>query len=115
MVSLSDRDAARTDHAQIFGILVRAFRIMPTSDAMRETTDTQATLEPILVALEHIEARGSLLSFTHDHAQRVRLMKVMTEIELVAWNAVAKKYELTPFGCQCLAAHRGTTELHVTQ
>jgi hypothetical protein len=81
----------------------------------RETTDTQGTLEPILVALEHIEVRGSLLSFTHDHAQRVRLMKVMTEIELVAWNAVAKKYELTPFGCQCLAAHRGTTELHVTQ
>jgi hypothetical protein len=88
---------------------------MPTSDAMRETTDTQATLEPILVALEHIEVRGSLLSFTHDHAHRVRLMKVMTEIELVAWNTVAKKYELTPFGCQCLAAHRGTTELHVTR
>jgi hypothetical protein len=78
---------------------------MQPSGAIRETTDTQTSLEPVLVALEHIEARGSLLSFTHDHAQRVRLMKVMTEIELVAWNAVAKKYELTPFGCQCLAAH----------
>jgi hypothetical protein len=85
---------------------------MSTSDATR---DTQTSLEPILVALEHIETRGSLLSFTHDHAQRVRLMKVMTEIELVSWNAGAKKYELTAFGCQCLAAHRGTTDLHVTQ
>jgi hypothetical protein len=88
---------------------------MPRSGAIRETRDAQTSLEPILLALEHIEARGSLLSFTHDHAQRVRLMKVMTEIEVVAWNAVAKKYELTPFGCQCLAAHRGITELDVTQ
>jgi hypothetical protein len=78
---------------------------MSMSDAIRETRDAQKSLEPILVALEHIEARGSLLSFTHDHAQRVRLMKVMTEIELVAWSALAKKYELTPFGCQCLTAH----------
>ena len=37
------------------------------------------------------------------------------EIELVTWNAVVKKYELTPFGCQCLAARRGTTDLHFTQ
>ena len=104
-------DAARTDHAQVLGILVRAFR-MPTSDTIRETRGTQTSLELILVALEHIEARGSLLSFTHDHAQRVRLMKVMTEIELLAWNAMTKKYELTPFGCQCLAAHRA--DLHFT-
>ena len=75
---------------------------MSMSDAIRDTRDTQPSLEPILVALEHIEARGSLLLFAPDHAQRVRLMKVMTEIELVAWNAMAKKYELTPFGCQCL-------------
>jgi hypothetical protein len=60
---------------------------VPTPDAMRETRNS---LEPILVAFEHIEARGSLLAFTHDHSQRVRLMKVMTEIELVAWNAVGK-------------------------
>ena len=72
------------------------------------------SLEPILVALEHIEAHGSLLAFTHDHSQRVRLMKVMTEIELVAWNAVSK-YELTAFGCQCLAEHRGTVSGDLTQ
>ena len=82
---------------------------MSSSDAARDRSDT--ALEPILVALEHIEAQGSLLLFAPDHAQRVRLMKVMTEIELVAWNAMAKKYELTPFGCQCLAEYRGTTHL----
>jgi hypothetical protein len=32
----------------------------------------------------------------------------MIEIDLVAWNAVAKRYELTPFGSQCLAAHRAS-------
>jgi hypothetical protein len=68
-----------------------------------------ASLEPILVALEFIETHGSLLSFTHDHAQRVRLMKAMTEIQVVAWNTATKKYELTPFGFQCLAAHREIT------
>jgi hypothetical protein len=88
---------------------------MSSSDALRETRDPQTSLEPILLTLEHIEARGSLLAFTHDHSQRVRLMKVMTEIELVAWNAVSKKYELTPFGCQCLAEHRGTTDWDFTQ
>jgi len=80
----------------------------------RSETDSE-TLELILVALEHIEARGSLMLFASDHAQRVRLMKRMTEFKLVAWNAVAKKYDLTPFGCQCLAARRGTTDLDFTQ
>ena len=80
----------------------------------RSETDSE-TLELILVALEHIEARGSLMLFASDHAQRVRLMKRMTEFKLVAWNAVAKKYELTPFGCQCLAARRGTTDLDLTK
>ena len=71
---------------------------------MHEICDAQTSLEPILVALEHIETHGSLLSFTRDHAQRVRLMERMTEIKLVAWNAVAKRYELTPFGYRCLSA-----------
>ena len=88
---------------------------MSTSDAVRERGDSQTTLELILVALEHIEARGSLLSLAPDHAWRVRLMKLMTEFKLVAWNAVAKKYDLTPFGCQCLAARSGTTDLDFTQ
>jgi hypothetical protein len=77
---------------------------------LHEISDAQTSLEPILVALEHIETHGSLLSFTPDHAQRVRLMKRMTEIELVAWNALAKRYELTPFGYQCLSARRGATQ-----
>jgi hypothetical protein len=86
---------------------------MSSSDVARDRSDT--SLEPILVALEHIEAQGSLLLFAPDHERRARLMKLMTEIELVAWNTVAKKYELTPFGCQCLAARRGTTDLPSTR
>jgi hypothetical protein len=79
---------------------------MPTPGGIRETSDL---LETILVALEHIEGRGCLLTFTHDHSQRARLMKAMTELELVIWNVVSKKYELTSFGCECLAQRRGTT------
>jgi hypothetical protein len=45
--------------AQTLGKWVRASR-MSSSDALRETSDTQTSLEPILLALEHIEARGSL-------------------------------------------------------
>ena len=89
---------------------------MSTSDTtIRERGDSETTLELILIALEHIEARGSLLLLAPDHAWRSRLMKLMTEFKLVAWNAVAKKYELTPFGCQCLAARRGGTDLDFTQ
>jgi hypothetical protein len=85
---------------------------MPTPYGMRERRDS---LEPILVALEHIEARGSLLTFTHDHSQRARLMKAMTELELVIWNVVSKEYEMTSFGCQCLAQHRGIAGWDFTQ
>jgi hypothetical protein len=80
---------------------------MSTSDAIREKTDTQTSLEPLLVALEHIEARGNLLLLSTDHAHRVRIMKAMTELELVEWNAAIKKYEMTSYGRQCLAEYRG--------
>jgi hypothetical protein len=80
---------------------------MSTSDTIREKRDTQTPLEPLFVALEHIEARGSLLFFAPDHAQRVRLMKAMTETELVVWNAMVKKYQLTAFGLHRLAEYRG--------
>ena len=83
---------------------------MSTSDAIREKRDTQATLEPLLVALEHIEAWGSLLLLATDHAHRVRIMKAMTELKLVEWNAATKKYEMTSYGRQCLAEYRGTTD-----
>jgi hypothetical protein len=77
---------------------------MPTP-SIRDKSDTQTPVELIFVAL------GSLLLFAPDHAQRVRLMKMMTEIELVAWNAMAKRYELTPLGRQRLAEYRDTTHL----
>jgi hypothetical protein len=89
----------------------RVFVCRRPTKATRERDDSQTTLELILVALEHIEAHGSLLLLEPDHAWRVRLMRRMTEFELVVWNAVAKKYELTPFGCQCLAARRGNIDL----
>ena len=82
---------------------------MSTSDAIGEKKDAQTPLEPLFVALEHIEARGSLLLFAPDHAQRVRLMKAMTETELVVWNAMVKRYQLTAFGLHRLAEYRGTT------
>jgi hypothetical protein len=103
------------DRAQISGNPWFGLFRMSTSDAIGKRRDTQTSLEPILAALNHIELRGSLLSFAGDHVERVRLMKLMTEIELVAWNAVAKKYELTLFGCQCLAEHRRNTDLHFAQ
>jgi hypothetical protein len=53
---------------------------MSTSDAIRENRDRQATLELLFVALEHIEARGSLLLLATDHGHRVRIMKAMTEL-----------------------------------
>jgi len=83
---------------------------MSTSDAIREKKDTQAALGPLLVALEHIEAWGSLLLLVTDHAHRVRIMKAMTELRLVEWNAGIKKYEMTSYGHQCLAEYRGTTD-----
>jgi hypothetical protein len=61
-------------------------------------------LEPLFVALEHIEARGNLLLLATDHAHRVQIMKAMTELELVEWNSAIKKYE---DGRQCLAEYRG--------
>jgi hypothetical protein len=79
---------------------------MSTSHAIRENGDRQATLEPLFVALEHIEASGSLLLLATDHAHRVRIMKAMTELELVEWNEVIKKYEMTSYGRQCLAEYR---------
>jgi len=80
---------------------------MSTSDAVRGNRDRQATLEPLFVALEHIEARGNLLLLATDHAHRVQIMKAMTELELVEWNAAFKKYEMTSYGRQCLAEYRG--------
>jgi hypothetical protein len=73
---------------------------------MSENRDRQATLEPLLAALEHIAVKGSLLLFAADHAHRVQIMKAMTELELVEWNATIKKYEMTLYGRQCLAEHR---------
>jgi hypothetical protein len=80
---------------------------MSTSHAIRENRDRQTTLEPLFVALEHIAVRGNLLLLATDHAHRVQIMKAMTELELVEWNAAIRKYEMTLYGRQCLAEYRG--------
>jgi len=84
---------------------------MSTSDAIREKRDTQKPAEPPSAALEHIEERGSLLWFAPDRVQRLALMKAMTEKGFVAWNATARKYQLTPLGRQCLAGDQRTARL----
>jgi hypothetical protein len=79
---------------------------MTSADAIRD--NTQATLEPLLDALEQIEARGNLLSLANDHAHRVQIMKMMTELGLVQWNTEIKTYALTFYGHECLAKYRET-------
>jgi hypothetical protein len=79
---------------------------MWTSDAIVENRERQETLEPLLAALEHIAVKGSLLLLAPDHEHRVRIMKAMAELELVEWNAGTRKYEMTPYGRQCLAEYR---------
>jgi predicted transcriptional regulator len=76
------------------------------SDAVGENNERQATLEPLLAALEHIAVRGNLLLLVTDHAHRARIMKAMTELELVEWNTGIRKYEMTSYGRQCLAEYR---------
>jgi predicted transcriptional regulator len=68
----------------------------------------KTTLEPLLVALEQIEAKGNLLLLANDHSHRVQIMKMMTELGLVEWNAEIKTYELTSYGRECLAKYRET-------
>ena len=73
---------------------------------MDENIDRQATLGPLVAALEHISVKGNLLLFAPDRTQRMQIMKAMTDLELVAWNAAIKKYEMTWQGRQCLAQYR---------
>ena len=73
---------------------------------MGENIDRQATLQPLVAALEHIAVKGNLLLFAPDRAHRMEIMKAMTELELVAWNVAIKKYEMTWRGRQCLAQYR---------
>jgi hypothetical protein len=47
-----------------------------------------------------------LLLFAPDRTHRMQIMKAMTDLELVAWNAAIKKYEMTWHGRQCLAQYR---------
>ena len=74
---------------------------------MRETKDSAKTPTPAVSdALLHIVQAGHLLSLVSDRAQRVQLMKAMTDQGLAVWNKAAAKYELTAFGQRCLARSR---------
>jgi hypothetical protein len=74
---------------------------MSGTDVLRENKNAQKLAEPILVALEHIETQGSLLSLVSDRAQRLSLMKELAEQNLVVWNAKAAKYQLTSWARRC--------------
>jgi hypothetical protein len=79
---------------------------------MRKTTarKTEESAKPsapaVSEALLHIAQAGNLLSFVPDRAQRLKLMKALTDHGLTAWNKAAAKYELTTFGRRCLADSR---------
>jgi hypothetical protein len=45
------------------------------------------------VALQHIETRVNLLLLASDDAHRVRIMKAMTELELIEWNPVIRSID----------------------
>jgi hypothetical protein len=49
-------------------------------------------------ALEHIRRRGSLAGFRATREERLILLTCAIEQELVNWNMVGGKYQLTPSG-----------------
>ena len=57
------------------------------ADVRRDAGNAQASAEPLLTALEHIEKRGSLLSLLPDRGQRLGLMKALAQQKLDSWKA----------------------------
>ena len=70
--------------------------IMP--GVTREIGRTHKSAEPLLSALEHLQARGSLLSLVPDRAQRLGLIRAMSRHGLVQWERTLCKYALTALG-----------------
>ena len=72
------------------------------ADVRRDAGNAQASAEPLLTALEHIEKRGSLLSLVPDRGQRLEWMGALTKQRFVRWNAQDAKYELTSLAANTL-------------
>jgi hypothetical protein len=65
------------------------------ADVHPDAGNAQASAEPLLTALVHIEKRGSLLSLVPDRRQRLEWMGALTKQGFVRWNVQDAKYELT--------------------
>lgn len=72
----------------------------------RPPIDEDRYRDRIPAALAAIHARGNLLHFAPDRPERLALMQVLSAHELIVWNKVLAKYELTAAGHNSLAAHQ---------
>jgi hypothetical protein len=77
-------------------------------DAMHKNGHSHKPAEPLLAALEHIQATGGLAHWVPDRAERVALMAAMMNDRLVEWDRTVGRYALTPRGRQCLSDYCGT-------
>ena len=85
--------------------------IMP--GVTREFGHTHKSAERLLSALEHLQARGSLLSLIPNRAQRLELLRAMSRHGLVQWDRALRKYALTPLGKQCLGEYQAAANARV--
>jgi hypothetical protein len=81
----------------------------------REIGRTHKSAEPLLSALEYLQAQGSLLSLVPDRAQRLGLMRAMSRNGLVHWDRALSKYALTPLGKQCLSEYQAAANAPVLE
>ena len=80
---------------------------------MREIGHTHKPAEPLLSALEHLQAQGSLLSLVLHRPQRLELIRAMSRQGLVHWDRTLSEYALTPLGQQCLSEYQGAANARV--
>jgi hypothetical protein len=78
---------------------------------MRDNRFTQISAEPLLAALEHLQASGSLLSLVPDRAKRLGLTRAMSKQGLIQWDGALHKYALTSLGQRCLTERQGAAHV----
>ena len=81
------------------------------ADVHRDAGNAQASAEPLLTALVHIEKRGSLLSLVPDRRQRLEWMGALTKQGFVRWNVQDAKYELTSSAANTWTSRAGSRGL----
>ena|SRR5271166_205974 len=75
-------------------------------DAINKHRASDKPPEPLLAALEHIQASGSVRRWVPDRAQRVALMTAMMNERLIQWDMAAGRYELTALGQRWLSEYQ---------